>query len=107
MQEQQRRERQDGGDRVEELEVEARLLELSEVPPDILKFDMRFVQKLDDASESKRHLLKSLVEIASDLGVKSLAEGVETGQEAEACIELGFTHAQGYYYGRPLPIDQL
>ena len=86
---------------------QARLLELSEVPPDFLKFDMRFVQRLDDASESKRHLLKSLVEIASDLGVEPLAEGVETGEEAEACIELGFTHAQGYYYGRPLPIDQL
>jgi EAL domain-containing protein (putative c-di-GMP-specific phosphodiesterase class I) len=86
---------------------QARLLEFAEVPPDFLKFDARFVRNLDQASESKRHLLKSLVEIARDLGVAPLAEGVETGGEATVCIELGFTHAQGFHFGRPHPIDQL
>jgi EAL domain-containing protein (putative c-di-GMP-specific phosphodiesterase class I) len=47
------------------------------------------------------------VDIARDLGVKPLAEGVETTGEAQACIDLGFTHAQGYHFGRPVPIDQL
>jgi EAL domain-containing protein (putative c-di-GMP-specific phosphodiesterase class I) len=86
---------------------QARLLELAEVPPDLLKFDVRFVRGLDQAPESKRRLLKSLVDIARDLGVKPLAEGVETTGEAQACIDLGFTHAQGYHFGRPVPIDQL
>jgi EAL domain-containing protein (putative c-di-GMP-specific phosphodiesterase class I) len=86
---------------------QARLLELAEVPPDFLKFDARFVRNLDQASESKRHLLKSLVEIARDLQVEPLAEGVETGEETVVCVELGFTHAQGFHFGRPLPIDQL
>ncbi len=86
---------------------QARLLELGEVPPDLLKFDARFVRDIDQATESKRRLLKSLVDIARDLGVQPLAEGIETRGEAEACIELGFTRAQGYHFGRPAPIDRL
>ncbi len=86
---------------------QARLLELGEVPPDLLKFDVRFVRDVDRAPESKRRMLKSLVDIARDLGVKPLAEGIETKGEADTCIELGFTHAQGYHFGRPVPIDGL
>jgi EAL domain-containing protein (putative c-di-GMP-specific phosphodiesterase class I) len=86
---------------------QARLLELSEVPPEVLKFDVRFVRDIDQAPDTKRRLLKSLVEIACDLGVEPLAEGLETGAEAAACLELGFTRAQGYHFGRPVPIGQL
>jgi EAL domain-containing protein (putative c-di-GMP-specific phosphodiesterase class I) len=86
---------------------QARLLELGEVPPDLLKFDTRFVRDLDRAPDSKRRLLKSLVAIACDLGVKPLAEGIETLGEADACVALGFTHAQGYHFGRPAPIERL
>jgi EAL domain-containing protein (putative c-di-GMP-specific phosphodiesterase class I) len=86
---------------------QARLLELSEVPPDLLKFDARFVRDVDRAPESKRRLLKSLVDIARDLGVEPLAEGVETAAEAAACIDLGFTRAQGFHFGRPIPIESL
>jgi EAL domain-containing protein (putative c-di-GMP-specific phosphodiesterase class I) len=86
---------------------QARLLELGEVPPDLLKFDTRFVRDLDRAPESKRRLLKSLVDIARDLGVKPLAEGIETPGEADACIDVGFSHAQGFHFGRPVPIERL
>jgi EAL domain-containing protein (putative c-di-GMP-specific phosphodiesterase class I) len=86
---------------------QARLLELGEVPPDLLKFDVRFVRDIDQAPDTKRRLLKSLVEIARDLGVEPLAEGLETGAEAAVCLDLGFTRAQGYHFGRPVPIDQL
>jgi EAL domain-containing protein (putative c-di-GMP-specific phosphodiesterase class I) len=86
---------------------QARLLELGEVPPDLLKFDVRFVRDLDRAPESKRRLLKSLVDIARDLGVEPLAEGVETAGEAAACMEVGFTRAQGFFFGRPVPADRL
>ncbi len=86
---------------------QARLLELSEVPPDLLKFDARFVRNVDRAPDSKRRLLKSLVDIARDLGVEPLAEGVETASEAAVCIDLGFTCAQGFHFGRPVPIEAL
>ena len=85
---------------------QARLLELGEAPPDLLKFDIRFVRGVNDAPPSKRRLLKSLVTIVRDLGAEPVAEGVETAEEAATCVDLGFTRAQGYYYGRPRPLDE-
>ena len=83
---------------------QARLLELGEAPPDLLKFDIRFIRRVDQAPASRRRLLKSLVGIVRDLGAEPLAEGVETVQEAEACVEMGFTRAQGYLFGRPVSL---
>jgi EAL domain-containing protein (putative c-di-GMP-specific phosphodiesterase class I) len=45
------------------------------------------------------------VAAARELLVKTIAEGVETEAEAEVCSKLGFTHAQGYHFGRPAAID--
>jgi len=86
---------------------QARLIELAEVPPDYLKFDIRFVRGIDEAPASKRRLLKSLLDAACDLNVRCVAEGVETQAEADACADLGFTHAQGYLFGRPRALDRL
>jgi EAL domain-containing protein (putative c-di-GMP-specific phosphodiesterase class I) len=86
---------------------QARMLELVEVPPDFLKFDARFIRRIDEAPPSKRRLLSSLIAVARDLGVQALAEGVETASEADVCEELGFTHAQGYHFGVPILLDRL
>jgi len=84
---------------------QARLLELAEAPPHFLKFDRKFVSRIDTAPSSRRRLLSSLVAAARELLVKTIAEGVETAAEAEACAKVGFTHAQGYHFGRPAPIE--
>jgi EAL domain-containing protein (putative c-di-GMP-specific phosphodiesterase class I) len=86
---------------------QARLLELAEVPPHYLKFDMLFVRGIDTAPESRKRLLSSLVAVARELLVYTVAEGVETSEEAEVCMRVGFTHAQGYYFGRPLPLAEI
>jgi EAL domain-containing protein (putative c-di-GMP-specific phosphodiesterase class I) len=86
---------------------QARLLELAEAPPHYLKFDQRFVSGLDQAAAPKRRLLHSLLALARDLLVKTVAEGIETPGEARACAEIGFTHAQGFHIGRPRPIEQI
>ena len=86
---------------------QARLLELADVPPDFLKFDISFIRGLDTATTARRRLVASLVEVARDVGSAVLAEGVETAAEATACVELGFSHAQGYYFGRPVLADEL
>jgi EAL domain-containing protein (putative c-di-GMP-specific phosphodiesterase class I) len=83
---------------------QARLLELAEAPPHFLKFDRRFVAGIDQAPPSRRRLLASLVAAARELMVKTVAEGVETAAEAEVCERLGFTHAQGHYFGPPGPV---
>src|SRR5256885_16736849 len=82
---------------------QARFVELVEVPPDFLKFDMKLVQGLHTASLARQQLVGSLVQMASDLGILPLAEGIESEEDGIACRELGFVLGQGYYYGRPAP----
>ena len=82
---------------------QTRLRELVDVRPDYLKFDMGLIRDLDKADGSKRHTIGSLVGIARDLGVTTLAEGVEREAEHQACVDLGFELGQGYLYGRPTP----
>lgn len=79
---------------------QARLKELFDVPPDVLKFDVKFVNGLPFASPQQRATIQSLVRIVKDLNVTPLAEGVETAEEAACCFELGFCLAQGYLFGR-------
>jgi EAL domain-containing protein (putative c-di-GMP-specific phosphodiesterase class I) len=85
---------------------QARLLELAEAPPHYLKFDRKFVSNIADAPSSRRRLLASLVAAARELLVKTVAEGIETEAEADVCGKIGFTHAQGYHFGRPAPVDE-
>lgn len=85
---------------------QARLVELAEVPPDYLKFDMQLVQKLDQASAERRTMVSRLVQMSLDLGIQPLAEGVETQGEHQACLDLGFTCAQGYLYSQPKPAEE-
>jgi EAL domain-containing protein (putative c-di-GMP-specific phosphodiesterase class I) len=84
---------------------QARLLELAEAPPDYLKFDRRFVSGIEGAPASRRRLLASLVAAARELKVHTVAEGVERAEEAAECGRAGFSHAQGYYFGRPAPFN--
>ena len=80
-----------------------RLAELCNAAPDVLKFDMGLIRDIDKAPPERTKVLGSLVRIVLDLGVVPLAEGIETEAEAKVCQELGFTMAQGYYFGRPAP----
>jgi EAL domain-containing protein (putative c-di-GMP-specific phosphodiesterase class I) len=88
-------------------EDQRRLLELAEAPPHYLKFDRRLIADLDQAPGAKRRVLHSLLSLARDLLVKTVAEGIETPAEARACADLGFAYGQGFHYGRPRPIEQL
>ncbi len=82
-----------------------RLVELIEVPPDYLKFDISLIHNLDQ-SQVRRQLLASLLQLTHDLNILTVAEGIETIGEAETCKELGVDLGQGFYYGRPAPAQQ-
>lgn len=87
---------------------QARLLELVEAPPAYLKFDRSMVHGLHLATKQKRQLVRALVAMVVDFGIAPLAEGVETEEEAQLCVELGFQLGQGWYWGRPMdPADFL
>jgi EAL domain-containing protein (putative c-di-GMP-specific phosphodiesterase class I) len=86
---------------------QARLFELAEAPPEYLKFDRRFVTGIDSAPTSRKQLVRSLVAAVRELNAKPVAEGVETAQEAEACLASGFMLAQGYHFGVPKTIEEI
>ena len=84
---------------------QARLVELVQVPPDYLKFDMCLIRNIDKADAQQRRMLKMLVDMANDIPTMTLAEGIETAAEAEVCRDLGFHLAQGYYYGKAMTVE--
>lgn len=79
---------------------QARLMELSEVPPDILKFDINMIRGICSASSQRQTTVAALVRIARDLGAIPLAEGIESETEARTCFQLGFELGQGFLFGR-------
>ena len=78
---------------------QSRLMDLIEVPPDVLKFDISLVQNIDRAHERHLKWIQSLLAATRQLGVRALAEGIETAAEAASCRDLGFDLAQGYHFG--------
>lgn len=80
---------------------QARLLELSEVSPDILKLDFCLIHNIDTASLARQRMIEMLVNYSHDLNIKLLAEGVETAAEGEYCRQIGIDLMQGFYYGQP------
>jgi EAL domain-containing protein (putative c-di-GMP-specific phosphodiesterase class I) len=86
---------------------QSRLLELTEVPPDYLKFDRSLVRAEALASPSHCALLRTLLKHAAEAGIATVAEGVENQASVDACLILGFTHFQGYHFGRPVRPEEL
>jgi EAL domain-containing protein (putative c-di-GMP-specific phosphodiesterase class I) len=83
---------------------QARLLELAEVPPAYLKFDAKLVCGIQHASPQRLTLLETLVRMASELGITTVAEGIELQEEHNICVQVGFDLVQGFLHGRPAPV---
>ena len=83
---------------------EARLVELVDVHPKYVKFDISLIRGIHEASQHRHRFVASVVQTVRDLGAISLAEGVECEAEANTCAELGFQLAQGFFFGRPAPL---
>lgn len=83
---------------------QARIIELTAVRPDYLKFDMSLIRDIHLAAPDHRQMMAHLVKMVRDLGILALAEGVECEAEAATCTALGFDLAQGFYFGRPAPM---
>jgi diguanylate cyclase (GGDEF)-like protein/PAS domain S-box-containing protein len=75
---------------------------LREFPFSHLKIDRSFIRDLPHHTGSTT-LVKTIIAMARALGLTTIAEGVETPEQAELLLDLGCDRAQGYYYSRPLP----
>jgi diguanylate cyclase (GGDEF) domain len=74
-------------------------------PISVLKIDKGFVSAIGHEEKSER-LLVAIIAFAKALGMKIIAEGVETEQQADFCRRHGCHLLQGYYFSRPQPADE-
>lgn len=86
---------------------QTRLVELAKVPPDFLKFDISLIRHIHLAPKRLQQMVTTFVKAAQDLGIATLAEGIECSDEAGTCEELGFDYVQGFFYGKPLPFSDI
>jgi diguanylate cyclase (GGDEF)-like protein len=78
---------------------------LKNIEADVLKIDMGFLREIRD-SERSRIILKSIICLAESLGMDVITEGVETEQQLRVLSEMGCSYYQGYYFSRPVPVDE-
>jgi diguanylate cyclase (GGDEF)-like protein/PAS domain S-box-containing protein len=76
------------------------------LPVDALKIDRLFVSGLDTNADD-RAIVESVIRLARSLDLDAVAEGVETADQAQLLTSLGCSHAQGFYYARPLVAAEL
>lgn len=79
---------------------------LKEMPVDILKIDMSFIRNMENSDVDKA-IVKTIISFSNDIGMASLAEGVETWQQYEMLKSMGCTYVQGYLFSKPLPEEEI
>src|SRR5690606_36215456 len=77
---------------------------LQQLPGNEIKIDQTFVRDLKP-NWSNAAIVKSMISLASNMGIDIVAEGVETVDEALLLREWGCRYAQGYYFHRPMRAD--
>jgi PAS domain S-box-containing protein len=82
------------------------LRHLQELPFDDLKIDRGFVASMTNTRESRK-IVAAIVGLGHSLGLTTVAEGIETEEQAEILLWLGCGLGQGWLYGRPVPADNL
>jgi PAS domain S-box-containing protein len=78
---------------------------LTKLPLDILKIDKSFIKNINFGSN--KILIEKIIELSHQLNLKVVAEGVENKKEVEILQELNCDFVQGYYYYRPMPLEEI
>lgn len=76
---------------------------LKDLPFNVLKLDKGFFEESSDTDRG-RNIIKSVIEMAKDLGMKTISEGIEEYRQVEFLKQAGCDMIQGYYYGRPVSL---
>ena len=77
---------------------------LREMPVDVLKIDMVFMQKASQDMRAKA-IVEDIIGLSGKLGITSLTEGVETKEQFDSLTEMGCQLYQGYYFSKPMPVE--
>ena len=81
------------------------LAQLAVLPVDTLKFDREFIRGIH--TPNGRRIVEAMVALAGDLGLTTVAEGVEQAAEADVLRRAGCVLAQGYHFAKPVPPVEL
>jgi EAL domain-containing protein (putative c-di-GMP-specific phosphodiesterase class I) len=79
---------------------------LRELRPDYVKVDRKIISFCDE-DLAQQEMIRQIVQTAEEIGSIVLAEGIERKEEAEFVSHCGVQLAQGYYFGRPVPTENL
>lgn len=77
---------------------------LKDIQIDVLKLDMGFL-KSSDYSAKGGNILTAILKMAESLKMQTIAEGVETKEQVEFLKSIGCKYVQGFYYSKPLPVE--
>ena len=80
------------------------LTTLTELELDVIKLDISLIK--NDKPENEKNVLNFCSQLVKMLNLQSVAEGVETAGQLERIKSLGCDYIQGYYYSKPLPVEE-
>ncbi|AGL18701.1 bifunctional diguanylate cyclase/phosphodiesterase [Actinoplanes sp. N902-109] len=80
---------------------------LRDLPIDHVKIDKSFMPVPGTADQAARTMVKAIIDLAAGLELGTIAEGVETAEQVRLLRELGCDRAQGFYFARPLPAEEV
>ena len=78
---------------------------LQDMNLDAIKIDMEFLRRYEDPERS-RMILEMVLNLAMELDIHVVTEGVEQKDQLQYMQELGCTLFQGYYFAQPVPVNQ-
>ena len=73
---------------------------IKNIPANILKIDREFIRDLTQ-DPINRAIVRSVIEVAHDIGMKAVAEGIEDQETYAILVKMGADYLQGYYFGKP------
>jgi EAL domain-containing protein (putative c-di-GMP-specific phosphodiesterase class I) len=79
---------------------------LKNLPIDKLKIDKSFITNIQNEPKNQT-IVKTVIFLAKELGIYVLAEGAETQEEVDFLVENKIDSIQGYYYAKPMPLNEI
>ena len=79
---------------------------LCETNIDVLKLDLRSIEGFSEQDDRQMRIISSIGFLANQMDIPSVVEGIETAQQRQFLLESGFNYGQGYYFYRPMPLNE-
>ncbi len=80
---------------------------LKDVNVDVLKIDMKFLNMDENTMDKGMGILEAVTRMANIMGLRMIAEGVETEDQINYLLNMGCIYGQGYFFYKPLPVEEI